>query len=135
MQERGSLIQIWRCLRIAGVEEAMSTPQSGIQKNSCTKTRKKDGKIVMMPSRTNLATTRVRRGPRSQESPAPLKTRLEVTSRCSKKFSPFQLIELVDLGFLAFSFSTYLRHLAVMCIGRIAPLLVSGTLTSLRNCL
>ena len=30
---------------------------------------------------------------------------------------PFQLIELVDLGFLAFSFSTYLRHLAAMCNG------------------
>ena len=48
---------------------------------------------------------------------------------------PFQLIELVDLGFLAFSFSMYLRHLAVMCIGGTAQLLVSGTLTSLRNCL
>lgn len=46
IKEIDSLTQVWGCLRIAGVEEAMATPQFGIQKkNVCTKTRRKMGRL------------------------------------------------------------------------------------------
>lgn len=117
IQKISSLIQVWGCLRIKGREEAMTAPQLGIQKkNVCTKTRKKDGKIVSMTSRTNptmfgnLAATSMRRALGSQMSLTPLRMNFEIPSRCSKKFHlPIWLSWLIQHSWLFFLCN--LRHL------------------------